>query len=304
MVLAIGIALAFGIGALAQGGDEKLAVRSVPAGLAPYADVALVIENARRVIGALGTAKFEVVPREGRQGAAECNSEEVQSFNRGYVLAHTGFNMLLALQERGFTEISGANGLANAKRRRFVQFGRSALLGSWSPKQLGRLLEVRQSLASLPAHTKTDLAAFLSKLREYRAHYVRLKAAKPDVLDELFRRENDDYYWYRSYLETVGPRVADILKKMPDGLGYHELSGTLDKELREVSDIAKSDPHACYVEYVGLAIAYPQEKLERDYNPIYATKYMVSFWRRREMEGTAGLADYVIGQVLEVLRRP
>jgi hypothetical protein len=201
-VLAIGLILACGIGALAQGGDEKLPARSVPVGLEPYADVTLVLQNGRRVIGLLGTAQFDVHASDGQKSEGNCNSLEVQSFNRGFVLAHTGFNMFLALQEAGFTDLAGPVGMPGDKGRRFVQFGRSALLAAWTPKQIGQLLDLRQSLHSLPTPVKADLAAFLTKLREYRSHYARLKAAKPDLLEDLFEREDDAYYWYHAYVES------------------------------------------------------------------------------------------------------
>lgn len=306
-VLAAGSALTFWIvAAFAQGDDGKLAERSAPAGLESYADTAIVLQNARRVVGVLGTAKFDVNASGDEKRDTECNSEEVQSFNRGYVLAHTGFNMFLALQETGFTDLAGPNRLAGEKHRRFVQFGRSALLAAWKPKQIGQLIDLRGSLRSLPASTKADLATFLTKLGEYRLHYTRLKAAKPELLEDLFRRENDAYYWYHAYIESNATKDAEtfseLLKQMPKGVSYSELSETLDKELREVSDVAKNDPHACFIQHLGLVISYPSEKLNRDYNPIYATKYMVGFWRRRAMEGTSELADFAIQRVLDALR--
>lgn len=86
--------------ALAQGSDGKLAARSPPAGLEPYADATLVMQNARRVIGLLGTATFDVQASEQRKSDPECNSEAVQSCNRGYLLAHSGSTCSPALRRR------------------------------------------------------------------------------------------------------------------------------------------------------------------------------------------------------------
>lgn len=306
-IAAAGLVVACGaVAALAQGNDSRLGERAAPAGLEAYTDVALVLQNARHVIATLGTAKFEADPSFADKNGGECGSDEVQSFNRGFILAHTGFNMFLALQESGFSDLSGANGLTGYKHRRFVQFGRSTLIAAWTPTQLGQLIGMREMLRSLPKTTKADLAAFLTKLAEYRLHYTRLKTAKPEILEDLFRREDDGYYWYRASLEqsaSAHPEyLAEQLKSMPEALGYSELSAALDKELREVSDIGKTDPNSCFVENVGLIISYPTEKLKRDRNSIYATKYMISFWRRRYMEGISELADFAIKQMLETLR--
>ena len=304
MVAAAGSALVLSIVvAVAQGSDGKLGARSIPAALESYADPPLVMQNARRVIDLMGTATFTAPASDEQENDSVCNSEAVQSFVRGYLLAHSAFNMFLALQEGGFTDIAGPNGLPHIKHRRFVQFGRSALLGAWTPKQLAQLLEVRRSLTSLPPITKADVAAFLTKLQEYRTHYTRLKAVNPDLLEDLFRRESDDYYWYRAYLERAGPDAAEVLKGIPEGIGYEGLSEQLDKRLRAVSDVAKEDPHACFVHQSGPVLAFPTEKLKRDYTEIFATKYMVSFWRRRDLEGTSAMADYVIGRVLDALQK-
>ena len=189
------------------------------------------------------------------------------------------------------------------RRIRGTSWARLVLLGAWTPKQLTQLLDVRRSLASLPPSTKADVAAFLTKLQEYRTHYTRLKAANADLLEDLFRRESDDYYWYRSYLENAGPAAAEVLKGIPEGIGYEGLSEQLDKQLRTVSDVEKEDPDACFIHRSGPVIAFPSEKLKRENTEVFATKYMVSFWRRRDLEGTSGMSDYVIGRVLEALQK-
>src|SRR5262245_45321425 len=106
--------LAFALGligtsaALGQGRNAPLPTPGVPKGLEPYADVQLVLKNARQAIGLLGTAQLRLdpypepiapppgveIPPELRQRkiSPECDTEEVRSFNRGYLLAHTGFN--------------------------------------------------------------------------------------------------------------------------------------------------------------------------------------------------------------------
>jgi hypothetical protein len=160
-------------------------------------------------------------------------------------------------------------------------------------------------MKDLPAQIRQDLSTFLSKLQEYRTHYARLKRARSALLDELFERETDTYTWYHAYWELAEkqrnkPTPPDVEKK-PKGIGYDELSALLDKHLREVSDVARTDPGRCFVENNGPAITFPSEKLQYDYT-IFPTKYLISFWRRRDMEGTSTLAHYVIARVLETLR--
>jgi hypothetical protein len=299
--------------ALSQGRNAPLPNLDVPRGLEPYADVQLVLKNARRAIGLLGTAQLRldpypdlIVPAPGvqlrqRRIGPECDTAEVRSFNRGYLLAHIGFNLFLSLQELGVARVHGPHGMPYEQQRKFIQFGRSTLLSVWTPNRLRDLLEVRQTIRTLPRPIREDLSAFLSKLQEYRQHYVRLKKARPAILDELFKREDDAYYWYLVYLESK-PRSEELLKKVPKGIGYSELSELLDEQLREVSDVAKTDPGTCFVEHYGPTIMFPSEKLEYDRTYIYPTKYMISFWRRRDMEGIVDLSVYVIARVLEALR--
>jgi hypothetical protein len=296
--LLTGIGFAFGQDDLAP-----LPKLDVPAKLESYADVPIVVANARRAITLLGTAQSKLDPN---PEPAKCDTEDVRSFSSGYLLAHSGFNLFLGIQELGFPRIEGPNGLPNVGRRHFVQFGRSALLTAWTPNQLRDLLNVRQAMRDLPAPIRRDLSAFLSKLREYREHYARLKRARSALLDELFDREADAYYWYYAYWELSEkqrkePEPAEA-KEKPKGIGYDELSTLLDKHLRDVSDVAKNDPARCFVETKGPTITFPSEKLKYEYTTIYPTKYLVSFWRRRDMEGTSNLADYVITGVLETLR--
>jgi hypothetical protein len=286
----------------------------IPTKLEPYADLALVQTNARRAIELLATAELKLAPYpEGRkQITPECDSAEVRSFNRGYLLAHAGFNIFLSLQELGIPRVEGPNGGSTEMRRSFVQFGRGALLSVWTPSRLKDLLKVRQALSGLPQPIRQDLAAFLSKLVEYRQHYARLKKARAAAVDELFLREDGEYYWYLAYLERSNTPEAretatvqsagETLKKVLKGIGYDELSDLLDQQAREVSDVAKADPGRCFIEHHGPTITLPSEKLEYDGQWIYPTKYLISFWRRRDMEGTSNIAAHVIAEVLETLR--
>ena len=300
--------------ALGQGRDLVLPKVSVPAGLETYADVQLVISNARRAISLLGAAQLKLAPYpepivaapgyqlRQRKIGPKCDTEEIRSFNRGYLLAHTGFNLFLSLQELEVARVEGPRGMPYDAKRKFIEFGRSSLVTVWTPSRLRELLKVGQAMRTLPTPIKQDLSAFLSKLQEYRRYYIRLKKARPGLLDELFRRESDGYYWYRVYLERPDAPGADLLKKLPTGIGYSELSELLDQQLREVSDVVRNDPGACFVEHYGPTITFPSEKLEYDRTYVYPTKYMISFWRRRDLEGLADLADYVIARVLQGLR--
>ena len=304
--------------ALSQGRNAPLPTPGVPRGLEPYADVQLVLKNARQAIGLLGTAQLRLDPypepvvlapgveippeRRQRKISAECDTEEVRSFNRGYLLAHTGFNLFLSLQELGVPRIEGPHGMPNSYPiRKFVQFGRSALVSVWTPSRLRDLLEVRHSLRNLPSSVRQDLSIFLSKLQEYRQHYARLKNTRASVMDDLFTREGHAYYWYWASFRS-DPAFTQVLKTMPKGLGVRELSELLDQQIREVSDVAKNDPAKCFIEHHGPTISFASERLEYDGTYIYPTKYMISFWRRRDMEGTSDLAAYVITRALEALR--
>lgn len=296
--------------AFGQKRDDLPPKIAAPAKLEPYSDVLLVVKNARRAIHLLGLAQLSLDPypepnptpiagvRGPKKVGPECDSEQTRSFNRGYLLAHVGFNLFLSLQELDVPRVDGPHGLPNARKRNFVQFGRSALVSVWTTSRLRELLEVRHALKELPAPVRQDLSAFLSKLREYRQHYLRLRKARAEVLADLFMREDDAYFWYEAALE----RYRSEPRQAPKALGYDELSELLDDQLRQVSDLAKTDPDRCYVEHYGPIITFPSEKLEYTRTRIYPTKYLVSFWHRREMEGTGNLADYVITRVFEVLR--
>jgi hypothetical protein len=291
--------------ALGQERNVPMPSVDVPTKLEPYADLALVEKNARRAIELLATAEVKLSPYpEGRQKqiTAECDSPEVRSFNSGYVLAHTGFNLFLSLQEMGIPRVDGPNGLPNNTKRNFVQFGRAALLSVWTPSRLRELLKVRKAVRDLPQPIRADLAVFLSKLLEYRQHYARLKKARAAALDDIFNREGADYYWY-----SVWRNQPDVLKndrsRIPEGIGYPELSELLDEHVRQVSDVGKTDPGSCFIEHHGPTITLPSEKLEYDGRWIYPTKYLISFWRRRDMEGTGNIAAYVIAEVLDTLRK-
>jgi hypothetical protein len=209
--------------------------------------------------------------------------------------------LFLSRQEAGFTDLKGAHGLPDAKKRNFVAFGRSALLGIWSAAGLKELLQVRESLVGLPGPIRSDLVAFLAKLQDYRRHYERLKKTNPGLLSELFRREEDGYYWFEAYWRKSEPQLR---KNAQGGIGSSELSKALDKELREVSDVARTDPAGCYVDHYGPSIGFPSEALERENTEICATKYMISFWRRRDLEGISALASYIVDQTLAARRAP
>src|SRR5262245_9021057 len=106
------LALAFGCGSLLTSGGGAVGQErgaqfpkvGSPVKLESYADVALVVNNARRTIELLATAQMKLEPYPEpppKQIAPDCDSAEVRSFNRGYLLAHTGFNIFLSLQELG-----------------------------------------------------------------------------------------------------------------------------------------------------------------------------------------------------------
>ena len=164
-------------------------------------------------------------------------------------------------------------------------------------------MKVRQALKDLPQPIRQDLSAFLSKLLEYRQHYARLKKARAAAIDDLFLREGHGYYWYAVYWKDPERLARLNLPKLTEGVGYDELSDLLDEHARQVSDVAKADPGRCFVAHYGPTVTFPSEKLEYDATRIYPTKYLISFWRRRDMEGTSDLAAHVIAQVLETLRK-
>jgi hypothetical protein len=246
---------------LAVGQDTApLPKLSVPTKLEPYADVPLVIANARRAIDLLATAQQNWEPN---PEPPECDTEDVRSFNSGYLLAHLGFNIFLGFQELGIPRLEGPGGSPNVGRRHFVQFGRSALLSVWTANQLKDLLDVRQAMKELPSPIRRDLSAFLSRLQEYREHYDRLKRTRSAQVDELFDRESDAYYWYYAYQELSSKNRKETgqpdLNQKPKGIGYTDLSALLDMHLRDVSTIVKTDPLRCFVENNGPTITFPSE---------------------------------------------
>lgn len=297
------LALSTGV-ALSQEHNTPMPSVAVPANLEPYADLALVERNARKTIELLATAQMKY-PEPGSDAAAigpkippECDSAEVRSFNRGYLLAHAGFNLFLSLQELGIARAEGPHGLPGTVQRKFIQFGRAALLSAWTPSRLTDLAKVGLALRDLPQPVKVDLAAFLSKLMEYRQHYARIRKARGETLDDLFNRASEGYVWYS--LSWAGDSKT-LTSKRPAGIGYDELSERLDELARQVSDVAKADPGRCFVAHIAPTIAFPSEKLEYS-AMIFPTKYLISFWLRRDMEGTGNIAAHVIAEVLKVLQ--
>jgi hypothetical protein len=291
--------------ALGQERSASLPSVDVPTKLEPYADLGLVEKNARRAIALLATAQLKLSYQEpgevwGPKITPECDSAEVRSFNRGYLLAHTGFNLFLSLQELGVPRVDGPHGLPGTVQRKFIQFGRAALLSVWTPRRLTDLVKMRHALRDLPQFVKVDLAAFLSKLMEYRQHYARIRMARGEALDDLFNRASVGYVWYSL---SWGGDSKTSTSKLPAHIGYEELSERLDELARQVSDVAKADSGRCFVAHIGPTITFPSEKLEYTSTLIFPTKYLISFWRRRDMEGTSNIAAHVIGQVLEALRK-
>ncbi|MGD9670755.1 MAG: hypothetical protein AB7U75_17205 [Hyphomicrobiaceae bacterium] len=298
--------------------EERVPAYDVPAGLEVYTDIKAVTESAQRVIELLSVATltlqpypvpFKVGERQtiNREIIPECDTDRIRSFNRGYQLALTGYNLLLSLRETGIARARGPHGLPDARKRRFIEFGRSALILAWQPSRVQEVLTILDSLSALPQSRRDDLATFLTILLEYRIHYMRLKARSEEQVNELFRREDHAYYWYRVYLDRFSNGVAQKeirsdLRQLSEPIGPDELSGALDSMLRETSDVDKTDPHACFVEHYGPVIEIPVEKLQRENAELYPTKYMVSFWRRRDMEGTSTIASFVLTRVLEALR--
>src|SRR5262245_3565424 len=82
-------------------------------------------------------------------------------------LAHAGYYLFLAKQEVGWFEYASPIGDYHLPRRKFVDFGRSVLVQQWRAERMSDLHRFTSELVRLPADRRSDLAAFLSVLREY-----------------------------------------------------------------------------------------------------------------------------------------
>jgi hypothetical protein len=280
---------------------------AVPRHLEAYANPKTVITNATRVINAFQKAQLTWPPYpKGLDPVItpECDREEIRSFYNGYRMAQLAYNMFLSLQETGrFTTLGPVGAFYSPRdpqryqrfpRRRFVQFGRAALLAAWQPATIRQLIETREALKQWPDSHRRDLSAFLAKLIEYRAHYRKLQAARPSMLDSLMLRQSEDYVWW--HLNSTADERA------PSALTYDAFSAALDAALQDVS-IRAADKSKCLVAHHGpeLTIASLNLKAERD-RGLYPTKFMVTFWLRRDFEGTGDLAELVLNETLKALK--
>jgi hypothetical protein len=170
---------------------------AIPRNLEAYANPKTVIANATRVIAAFKGAQltWPPYPKLDPVITADCDRAEIRSFYNGYRLAMIGYNAFLSLQETGrfatpgpvgsFYAPADAQRFQRFPRRRFAQFGRAALLAFWPAEAIGQLIEAREALRQWDEAQRRDLAAFLRRLIEYRAHYRKLQGARPSALGGL-----------------------------------------------------------------------------------------------------------------------
>ncbi|WP_139247389.1 hypothetical protein [Hyphomicrobium sp. NDB2Meth4] len=286
-VLLVSIAVSPAIGERAPG-------FAVADRLKPYADPKIVADSGRTVIQLLAAAKIESVAN-GLD--PDCNTPEVESFYRGMHLAHLAYYLFLSRQEVGRFEDSSPT--QTEPPRAFVDFGRNSLLRVWTPSLLLRLLNTAASIDDLPADSRSDLARFLAQVREFRAYQVSLRPADAE-LQALYGRLSDEKYLrhWRLFLPDDG--VEGIRRQFPDRTLFN-----FDEELRTlVNTVRPPDLPAlskCYEAGSAFRIVIEDRAIDST-KLLLPISYMVRFWDRREAEGTADLADFLLEQAISRLQ--
>lgn len=184
--------------------------------------------------------------------------------------------------------------------RALVDFGRGVLARAWDPERVKTAVEVFGLIDDLPKQHRADIATFVKRLKAFHKYHERLKLVRKELLDLYERRDDTEtmIYWDR-YLPDGG--VEGLKQRFPDKNFMN-----FDSELRQLANKVRGvdqDPIGkCYEEGRGDKLrirSNPEVMSDKMFLP---TSYMVGFWQRREAEGTAALAEYVLDQAASAVQ--
>jgi len=180
----------------AESADSEATRLSLPDDLKPYANIEEVFDKVAKVIEILGTAEFNVASHSDSLEEPPCGP-----INRGMMLSHAGYNMIINYVERGIISPaavlpkSGYSGVSKG----LVSPRRGLLLRVWDLSKLHKLLEVRQKLEAWPEPLKHYVKAFLSELLRFRK--TRREMMLRNEYTAQTQRRSSRIYYYRYHYE-------------------------------------------------------------------------------------------------------
>ena len=285
-------------------GEVKLPLPQVPTDLKAYVSTDDVLASAEVVLDILKTAKFHQSTQNEKQDEPSCDA-----FKRGMIVAHAGFNMFVNAREREWVSPTGAltpfgydgpyTGLVSDRR--------GLLLRIWDLPKMSKLLTMRERLRSWPQGIRSDLAAFLTELVQFRSTRSELLVRFPEWVRKIQQRTTSQYaldYWVWRRIEGIpdsGEKLDEFHKRRPEPLGHDTYNDALINLMRQIPSSTRP-MDACIQVTNGLMVSFDGNVAA--YRPSYVlpAKYMFTFWERRESEGLGALAEYAIQQVIDVLR--
>lgn len=304
--LIIGASIALAPEAKAQNSANEFLGFDLPKELRAYTDEAAIMSSMKTVLALLKSAQFSNNSGSFTSGGktyeydyslqGDCDAPEVRAFYRGLHLAHMAYNLFLSKQEVGWPEDQGAIADPPRNARHFASGQRNVLFRYWSSTKLSDLFLATLALLDLGEEQKSDLIAFLSKLREFRHHHDQLAKMQVEV-DRIFARENPAFYYEKLYDEKVlNAPVAEA------GLTYQDLSKELRELINRTREPGVSAISQCLVSEAPFRLTVGEGEQIVSVRLFVPVKYMISFWRRRAAEGTENFADAVIARLLLALR--
>ena len=297
--------------ALAQNGSvttqSHMPAIKLPSDLKAYADYDDVIASAASVLDILATAKFEI-PSHIRVKDKQSNCDAI---NWGMNLAYAGYNMFVNLRERELlTPNSVLGGWSTINRKGLVGKRRGLLTRIWDTNNIERLLSLRGKLKKWPPLLRNYLATFLTELRRFKRLRREMWLRAPKSLKDIQRRQTTLYFYqYHHYRDIKNipygdkAKEAEFHKEWPTMLTYETHSSALYKLMKESGARNISTHDGCLEQTPGTKIVFGDTDVPPYDNGFsYPMKYMFTFWGRRDAEGTAELADFVIAQVISALK--
>lgn len=305
---------------LAQAQEKTLTIPSVEISkdLKVYTGTAELIAAGNEVIDVLKTAKFS--ERQFREKTSEsCKVEHFGNVYRGSMVFQLIYHFTVTKLEHGYMNANFCCDRPVALTRP----DRIALLSVLQPSFIRELLQLRTRLSALPTPVRQSLAAFFQELRQYRQYYgfMQRGTQKFNNVETIIERMDDDYPSVTKLLdEADGLLIGGVDKstlplakirefKNKESRSKFQLAGDLRVLANDNKDVWSRSVSPCLDgwsengepgEVVSLTLGgdNPVTK-ELDSSP---TLFMTLFWRRRELEGTSGIATFVIDQAINALK--
>ncbi|MGH1352814.1 MAG: hypothetical protein ACRBBN_18715 [Methyloligellaceae bacterium] len=301
----------------AESSSLKFPSISIPEKLQVYADISKVTHISKEVLDALSTAKFSLQKGTFQEG---CQDEQILSIFRGQALSHAGYSMFINRAEQGWVSAEMVINADGQSTRAFLQSNRLILLTAWNSKSLHKLLALRDNLPKLPENIRSDLRNFLIFLRDTGKVYQQLKKRGKDEYRKIIYLASSDYFYKRIFAKSL-LKKNDALKmelfknKWPEYLDSFKEAESYRELANQVKDFKQKPLQACLDDsFIILdkvkrpSVVYIQSISFGDsskivYDPSYylPNKYAVSFWHRRDNEGTTALAAFVLDHVIQSL---